>query len=266
MGRVHVEYVHSPELDAEPLVWPGWTAGAAVKILSRDEESGALSSLVQLPSGYPRPVAFAQAATEVLVVSGTLRVGDVTLPRLSYLYTPAGTVQEAWEAVEDTELLFMTRTGPPKLASASGPAGVDGVIVIAADDLAWGPSPIPNGPPRMEKAILRKVESTGEMSGINRETGANEYPVFEFHECVEEVYFLGGWLTLENSETEGGEMRPGSYFWRPPYVTHGQAKSRDSMYYVYTDSKLVNRRNDGFHRTPEENRLQYEREVAAGAG
>jgi hypothetical protein len=237
-----------------------------VKSLSVDEETGALSSLVQLPAGYRRPISLAQAETEVLVISGVLRVGDAMLPRLSYLYTPAETVQDSWEAVEDAELLFMTRTGPPGLAPASGPAGVDNVIVIAADELSWGPSQIANGPPAKEHAILRKDPATGEMSLLSRSTGAYEYPVFEYHECVEEVLLLEGSLDLYNSATEGGEMRPGSYIWRPPYVTHGQSKSRNAMYYVYTDIELVNRRTDGFHRTPEENRLQLEREIAAGAG
>jgi hypothetical protein len=231
-----------------------------VKVLSIDDETGALSSLVQLPSGYRRPAGLAQAETEVLLISGTLRVGDATLPRLSFLYVPAGTVQESWEAIEEAELLLMTRTGPPELAPASGPAGTEGVIVIPPDELSWAPNPIADGPPRVEVAIQRMDPTTGEMSALVRETGANEYPVFEFHECVEEVFFLDGWLDLQNSETEGGEMRPGSYFWRPPYVTHGQSKSRDSFYYVYTDSRLVNRRTDGFHRTPEENRIQLERE------
>jgi hypothetical protein len=266
MGRAHVEHIHSPEIDATPLEWSGWPAGASVKSLSVDEDTGALSSLVQLPAGYRRPISLAQAETEVLVISGVLRVGDATLPRPSFLYTPAGTAQESWEAIEDAELLFMTRTGPPGLAPASGPAGVDDVIVMAADELSWGPNPIADGPPRVEVAIQRMDPTTGEMSALVRHTGTNERTVFEYHDCVEEVFLLDGWLELQNSETEGGEMRPGSYFWRPPYVTHGQSRNRDPFYYVYTDSRLVNRRTDGLHRTPEENRIHLKREIAAGAG
>jgi hypothetical protein len=58
-------------------------------------------------------------------------------------------------------------------------------------------------------------------------------------------------------------MHPGTCFWRPPYVTHGQSRSRDSLIYVYTDATLVNRFTDGFERTPEENRAQHDRELAA---
>jgi len=83
MGRAHVEHIHSPEIDATALVWSGWPPGAAVKILSVDDETGAQSSLVTLPSGYRRPIGLAHAETEALVISGTLRVGETTLPTLS---------------------------------------------------------------------------------------------------------------------------------------------------------------------------------------
>ena len=58
-------------------------------------------------------------------------------------------------------------------------------------------------------------------------------------------------------------MRPGTYFWRPPFITHGQSQSRDATDYVYTDTRLVNRRTDGFDRSVDDNRRQYEREIAA---
>jgi len=175
-------------------------------------------------------------------------------------------VQDAWEALEDTELLFMTRTGPTELDPAPAGGGGTSTTLIPTDRLDWGANPIADGPPCIEVALMRRHPATGEMSALVRETGANEYPVFEYHECVEEVFFLDGWLTLQNSETEGGDMRPGSYFWRPAYVTHGQSRSCDSLYYVYTDSALVNRRADGFHRTAQDNRLERERAIAAGAG
>lgn len=37
-----------------------------------------------------------------------------------------------------------------------------------------------------------------------------------------------------------GTMRPGSYFWRPPYVTHGPFWSQAGcLFLVYTDTLLV---------------------------
>jgi hypothetical protein len=175
-------------------------------------------------------------------------------------------VAEPWESITATELLYMARSGPADLAPTTDPPGTSTTVLLHGDRLPWGPTPVPNGPPRIEVAILRRVEQTGEMSILVREEGENVYPVFEFHECVEECFMLDGWLTLRNHETEGGDMYPGTYFWRPPYVTHGQSRSRDSLFYVYTDVTLVNRFTDGFHRTPEENRRQHEREVAAAGG
>jgi hypothetical protein len=59
-------------------------------------------------------------------------------------------------------------------------------------------------------------------------------------------------------------MNAGTYFWRPPFVTHGNGyRKMGGLLYVYTDSHLVNNFTDGFHRTPDENRQQLEREAAA---
>jgi len=263
MGRAHVEHVHAPQLEAEPLAWDGWPEGASVKVLSSDLGTGALTALVMLPAGYRRPAALAPAKTEVLVVSGTLRVGDATFGRCSYLYAPAGSVHAAWESVTDTELLVMARTGPAHLKPTGQPPASAGTILLDGGPLPWGPTPVPNGPPATEVAILRRDEETGEMSVLVRKLGESVFPVFEFHECVEECFMLEGWLAIDNQATEGGDMHPGTYFWRPPFVTHGQSRSRAALFYIYTDVALVNRFTDGFHRTPQENRRQYERELAA---
>ena len=266
MPREHVEHIHAPDLDWEPLTWPGWPEGARVKVFSRDEETGALSSLVSLPAGWRRPAGHVSAETELVVTSGSLRVGGRDLPRLSYEYAaPGGSVDE-WETDGEAELLFMTRTGAPDLLDGPGPAGKERKIQLVPDELEWVPSRFPNGPVGTESAAYR-MEPNGEMSTMVRLHGTTERSgKFEFHDCVEECYLLEGGIIIWNSFTEGGEMRAGTYFWRPPYVVHGDGyRTGDGYLYVYTDSALVNRFTDGFHRTPEENREQSLREQAAAA-
>src|SRR5439155_913728 len=131
----HREHVHAADLPSEPLAWPGWPGGAAVEELSRDEDTGAVSALVTLPGGYRRPAGHLPADSEALVLSGSLRVGGVALEPSSFEYVPPGAAQEEWEAGEETELLFMTRTGPPAFVAAPGRADDGGRIRLHGSKL-----------------------------------------------------------------------------------------------------------------------------------
>ena len=73
--RGWVELAHAPELPWEPAHGENWPFGAEVKVLSRDESSGALTGIVRLPEGYRRGAGHHEGATEYLVLSGGLRVG-----------------------------------------------------------------------------------------------------------------------------------------------------------------------------------------------
>jgi hypothetical protein len=253
MARPHLEHVHSPELSFEPVGWPGWPAGAVVKELSRDAESGAVTSLLELPAGYRMPAGSFGADRELLVLEGSLRIGGDERRRLYYDFAPSAAAVEPLEAPEGAVLLLMARTGPPDFSPGAGAAS-EGRVQVDPDELRWEPNPFADGPPGARVLVLRHVPETGEMSALVRD-GTDPYPVYEFHDCVEEVFMIEGDLTLGNS----GEMRAGSYFWRPEYITHGLGTSESgSFYYVYVDKELVNHRTDGFHRTPEENRRQVE--------
>jgi hypothetical protein len=234
--RPHVEHVHAADIAPQPLGWPGWPRGATCKLLSRDDESGACSCLLALPDGWRREPSIAAADCELLVVSGMLRVGSDALERGSYSFVPAGEPDEAWLAVGATEVFLAARTGPPGVRPCDGRgAGASGVIRLSAERLPWGPTPIPNGPPNIELAMLRHTH-TGEMSALVR-GGPRRFPVYEFHDCVEECFLLDGEIMIE----PGGQMRARTYFWRPPYRTHGQSRCEtSSLLYVYTDSKLIN--------------------------
>jgi len=256
--RPRVEHIHAPEIAPEPIAWPGWPEGATYKQLSRDAESGACSCLLAFPDGWRRTPSISVSDCELLVVSGRLRVGSDDLERGSYSFVPAGEPDDAWLAVGATEVFLAARTGPPDVRPCDAPVGAPrGATRISTEQLAWGPTPIPNGPPNIEVALLRRTDS-GEMSALVR-GGPRQFPVYEFHDCVEECFLLVGDITI----APGGEMRAGTYFWRPPYYTHGQSRSdTGSLLYVYTDSTLVNHTTDALHRTPDENRAQ----ALAGSG
>lgn len=261
MARPHIEHLHTPQVDWQPLDWPGWPAGAGVKLLSRDEQSGALSALVSLPAGWTRPAGHVVAGTDIVVVAGELCVGDDVLPRLGFEWSPAGGTQEPWTAGADAgaELLVLARTGPPDLLPGPGPAGGEGRIRLHPDELDWVGSRFANGPVGTASAMYRSVPG-GEMTLMVRfQPSLTRSQLFEFHDCVEECYLLEGHIDIGNHLTEGGDMHAGTYFWRPPFITHGDTLKREGgLLYVYTDGPLVNFLTTGFERTPEENRRQAE--------
>ena len=78
---------------------------------------------------------------------------------------------------------------------------------------------------RLAHKVLRHVPSTGEKT-ILLSMGAQAHPVDWreaqlSHECVEEMYLLGGDIIGER-----GTMYEGAYFWRPPGEWHGPFGSR----------------------------------------
>src|SRR5579862_2626871 len=146
MARQHVEHIHAPAIDPQPLAWPGWPAGAQVQPLSIDPETGACSCLLRLPHGWRRPPAAVRSDCEWLVVSGALHVGDRAFSQGSYSFVAAGEQEDDWRAAGPTEVFFAARTGPPDVTLPSGRAA-PATHRLAAEHLPWGPTPIANGPP-----------------------------------------------------------------------------------------------------------------------
>jgi hypothetical protein len=78
---------------------------------------------------------------------------------------------------------------------------------------------------RLSHKVLRHVPATGEKT-LLLSTGAQTHPrdwreARLAHDCVEEMYLLGGDIIGER-----GTMYEGAYFWRPPGEWHGPFGSR----------------------------------------
>ena len=250
--RPHVEHVHADEIEPAEMPARGWLAGPTAKVLSADPDSGALSALVSLPASYRRVPGFLEADCELLVLSGVLRIGETLRGFGWYEYLPAATSQEAWQAVTPCELLLLSRTGVPDFTAGTGgdPDG-DRVIRVDTELVEWRSSPIPGPPAGHALKILRHDPETGEMAALGASVPRRSYPKLEFHDCSEEMFIISGDVWLGNS----GRMVAGSYFWRPPFITHGPFYTETGrLSYVYVDGPLVNHYVDDPLSTPEENR------------
>jgi hypothetical protein len=172
-----------------------------------------------------------------------------------YDYRPAGATQEPWAADEACTLLFAARTGAPEFVPADG-AAPDGSLRVDSERLEWNATrKVPGPPPGFFSKQLRYEPETGEGVWLSACVPRTEYPEVEYHSCVEESFFIVGDIRMGTS----GLMTAGSYFWRPPFITHGPFYCHaGKVSVIYVDGPLVNHFVDDPARTPEENRAEYE--------
>ena len=108
---------------------------------------------------------------------------------------------------------------------------------------------------------LRRDPDTGALSALVWAPPGGVHPSLEFHDTVEEMFMVVGDTTLANS----GRMNRHSYFWRPPFITHGPFSSENgAILYLYSDGPLRNYFPPGPDATVEENIRQAERENSHG--
>jgi hypothetical protein len=260
MGRSHVEVLHASEVNPAPLSF-GWPAGAQLRILSLDEQTGALTGVVSLPPGYRRTPGHLLVESEFFVLSGTLRIAGTVREFGYYDYAPTAATHEPWTVQGGCELLLMARGGPPEFVPEPGAEDhADARIQLDSELVPWIPSTIPGPPPGHFLKVLRHVEETGESVTLFKLPPRYDYPGLEYHECTQEVFYLEGDMWSGN----GGVHAPGAYIWRPPFVTHGPFYSRSGcVMLIYTDSPLVDHYANDPRRTPEENRAEVLRKGAS---
>jgi len=236
MARPHVELAHAPELEWGTLPAAGWPAGLAAKVLSLDADTGALSALLRLPPGWRRPAGHSPGDHELFVLTGTLRVGGVLRGHGWYEYLPGGAHQPAWTTDSGCELLFLPRERRPDFVPEPGVDAGAARIAIDTEAAPWILTPIPGPPAGLCLKVLRRTP-TGGMTWLGGNVPEFAYDRSEFHDSEEESYCFAGDMWLRQT----GQMEVGSYFWRPPYVTHGPFFSKHGCIRVaHCTGPLVN--------------------------
>ncbi len=258
MSRGHVELVNESQIEQTALHAGGWGPGPRVKVLSTDGETGAFTGLLTLPSGYRRPGGWLRGETESIMIDGALRIGDTERSFGFYEHAPSGSEHEPWSTDTGATLLYFAREHRPDFTAGVGVAPRERRIEVDSERRPWTFSTIPGPPDGHVHKMLRQVDETGEMTVLLSTCPHREYPMLEFHDCVEEYYVIEGGVWLGNS----GQMTAGSYFWRPPFITHGPFFSATGgLSVVWVPSTLVNHVPEGPDSTPEENLGAY---IAAG--
>jgi quercetin dioxygenase-like cupin family protein len=235
MPRPHVEFLHAQQLPWRPAPFPGagW-AGIEAKILSRDPGNGACSTLLRLPPGLERGAHALAAAQEWMVLDGALRRGATAYGLDDYAWLPPAYPAAGLASERGAVLLAFFDREPAWLeARATNATGATGathaapIERIVTHDMPWTSHDIDPSVQflQLSHKILRHVPATGEKT-ILLSSGAQTHPrnwreARLAHDCVEEMYLLGGDIIGER-----GTMYEGAYFWRPPGQWHGPFGSR----------------------------------------
>jgi hypothetical protein len=225
MSRPLVDFVQTDEIPAVQRLIMDSPVPVRCRTLCMDPHNGAVSAVVDLPAGWAMPPAQWSADLDVMVLSGTLLIGDQRLLRLGYVYVPAGVaLPELRTNVPTRVVVFASMTAEPTpaddvpvdfLARCIGP--------VHLSDLAWEQPRTPGFPSGSGRKTLRLDEKSGQGFWVLGLLPHWDSALREWHEFAEENFVLAGEI-----ETAVGLMTPGAYLSHPPgreYI-HGPMRSR----------------------------------------
>lgn len=230
MARPHIE-----SIQAQLIPWSGAGAlrpGAEVRILSKDNETGACSVMLRYPAGWSRPgPEVALADEELFVLNGSLTVGDEAYGLNDYAYLPAGYPRAGMASPNGAIVLTFFNAAPQAIPAAEHKASYDEALLIekiSTLNMTWDRGDLPeetNAGDEMAhyefgRKRLRSDPHTKESSNLFSASPQTFPPNWkglqETHPVVEESFVVAGEMIgpLERRSE-------GAYFWRPPGILHG---------------------------------------------
>lgn len=216
--RPHIDFVqaqHLPWQDAAPLGFPG----SKFKLLSRDDTSGGISTVLSLAPGASRAAGALPFDEEIYGLDGAFTIGAETYGENCYGFLPSGLTGNALNSPNGATLLYFRSD---LCASIDTDAAAIAKRLVAKVDLSkdsWDGD--------FDKFGLASFKSTARMRVLrdDPETGENTYVTAtiafrkgersERHPIVQEFFMLSGELA-----GEFGVMQAGAYCWRPPMEKH----------------------------------------------
>lgn len=211
MAREHREWLSREDIRPVP-VPSGPLRGAARCILSEDDETGAMTALVEAADGWSGAPGALAGLVELFVVRGELELGGTALGHLGYA-----------ELADGAEV---TASAPSAVLLLVDPARADNApsetLVVEGEGLPWEKE-LHGAPAGVGVKVIR--------SGTDGEPVTllvGNVPRYdsgpEFHECPEEIFVLEG-----DVGNDTVSVRAGDYLWRPAYITHGPYRSETGL-------------------------------------
>jgi hypothetical protein len=230
MPRPHCEFIHAQQLKWQAAAFPGeFWRGIETKTLSSDAASGACSLLLRIPVGKRAADFVLTAQSEWFVLDGEFQLDGETFGLDCYTCLPAWWPLRDFASGGAVVLAFFASLPGAEAHSVATPQPDVSLRVPRIDthNTPWTSHDIDPSVQflRLSHKVLRQHPTTGERT-ILLATGAQTHPA-EWreaqlrHDCVEEMYLLGGDIIGER-----GVMYEGAYFWRPGGIWHGPFGSR----------------------------------------
>lgn len=217
--RDHIDFVQAQYLDWQDASTIGYPE-ARLKLLSSDDETGALSTIVSLPAGWTRTADPHRFDEEIYVLDGALTVGDLPFTAHCYGFLPAGYSQNAMATQEGATLLYF-RSGPVEERMGADVIQITSRLVRYIDVAAgpWDGDFDKFGLGSMKAGarmrVLRQDPFTGETTYITATIAFRRGEQAERHPIAQEFFMLSGELSGPY-----GTMQAGAYCIRPPMAKH----------------------------------------------
>ena len=224
MPRPHIEFVQSQYLPFVGGALGGARSALAAKVLSRDSESGATSSVLRVPPGWRGEGAIA-TDEEFLVLEGDVTINGQTLGPFGYAHVPKG-ASTTLSSTHGAIAVWFLDAVPS--ATPVGPFDPARRVVLDAMSVPYTGNFHPEFPGGAGRKWLFRDPAGGEETWLLGTMALRNAARPEVHPVVEEMFLLAG-------EVHGdrGIMRPGAYFWRPPGLAHGPFGTRTGNLYLF---------------------------------
>ncbi|MEV6773892.1 DUF4437 domain-containing protein [Nocardia sp. NPDC051030] len=248
--RPHVELIDETDLIWHLAEFQNATGTAEQRNLSYDEEDGSASLKVRFTSDWSRPAGVHHAETEWFVLRGRVTIGDTELGPEGFWMAPIGVRTPAITVTAGTEILLFRERGDWGFDLADADREFvrpdQKLVIMDSAAMPWidvkdgspmrfdlGGTPVPG----LYIKMLHRDEKTGFYTRlIKAKPGWREEPLAH-HPCSEEAYCLDGGFDYNY-----GKMWPGTYFWRPKGIRHGDFTAdaeRGCSWIVRSDADLV---------------------------
>ncbi|HEV7263611.1 MAG TPA: hypothetical protein VGN83_01655 [Falsiroseomonas sp.] len=220
MARSHIDWIQ-----AQALPWRqdaiAARAGAEAKILSVDDETGAVSCILHYPAGYARGAEWLSADEEFWVLDGAIEVDGVEYGDHTYAHLPRDMPRGGFAAPRGAAVLTFFSAVPLASPGGAGRSFDERRMVrrLAAADNIWDGDFAAMGLESMRSTArmrtLRKDPISGEITYLTATIAFRQGERSERHPVVQEFFLLSGELSGDL-----GTMQAGAYCWRPPMVKH----------------------------------------------
>jgi len=248
--RPHVEIIDEVDYIWHRDEFVGAEGAARQRHLAYDEEDGSVSAKIVFDTAWSRPGGVHHAETEWFVLSGEVQIGEVLLTDGGYFQTPKGVWCPPIQVKPGTEILFFREYGdwgfditdtngdhvrPDQQLTIHHSAQEEWVTVELGSPMRFdlGGTPVPG----LYIKMLHRDEATGFYTRLIKAKGGwKEHPLAH-HPVYEEAYCLEGGF-----EYNFGTMWPGTYFFRPPLIRHGDFTAAEGVgctWIVRCDGDLV---------------------------